>query len=140
MWDIHNTLPSIVWGKSKLSSTLNVLLSSLIIKQTWNWLVRENNQNLCLHIMRTPPPIYERVRDPTCSRGSEIEREHAIMKAFWPSDELKCLGSFTEFFQDDENRCLVNKSLPCPIDRSKQVICDNHLLWSRLQILIPLGS
>lgn len=34
---------SIVVGRNKLSSTLKVLLSGLIVKETWGKLPRENN-------------------------------------------------------------------------------------------------
>lgn len=48
-------------------------------------------------------------------------------------------GGFKGSLQDDKCRYLVNRSLPCPIDRSKVVISDN-LLWTRPLIQILLGS
>lgn len=42
--------------------------------------------------------------------------------------------------QDDESRCLVNRNLPFPIDRSKEVNCDHLLLRARPLIQILLGK
>lgn len=48
------------------------------------------------------------------------------------------LRDFEGAFQDDKSRILVHRSLPCPIDRSKDAISDK-LLWIRPFIQI-LGS
>lgn len=108
-----------MWGRSKLSSTLKVLVTDLIIKYTWDRLARENN--------------------PTYTSVSEIEREHGYKRS--PArNEARHLGGFRRSLQDDKkNRSLVNRSLACPIDRSKEVISDK-VLWARPLIQIFLGS
>ena len=43
-------------------------------------------------------------------------------------DEVRCLGGFKGSLQVGNSGCLVNRSLPCPVDRSKGVITDNSLV------------
>lgn len=53
----------------------------------------------------------------------------------WSRDAVMHLGSFNGSLQDGKkNRCLVNRSLLCPIGGSKEVISDHLLLWPRLLI------
>lgn len=50
------------------------------------------------------------------------------------------LGGFKESLQHDKNRRLVSRSLPCPIDRSKEVVFDNLLQATKPPIQVLPGS
>ena len=86
--------------------------------------------------------MHGRVRDPTRTRGSAIDRGIEACK----TSELgvrQCTsdGGFRGSFWDGKkNRHLVNRSFPCPIDRLKEVISDDLLLWARSLIQLPLGG
>ena len=117
--EMHQELAFVMWERNKLFSTLKVLMAGLIIKYTWDRLARENN--------------------PTCTNGSEVEREHGYKRS-WARNEVRHLEGFKRSLQDDKrNRSLVNRSLSCSIDRSKEVISDK-VLWARPLIQIFLGS
>ena len=62
--------------------------------------------------MGTP---HRRVRDPTCSGGSETERRMGVGMTSGARDEATHLGGFKGSGQDDKkSRHLVNRRLPSP--------------------------
>lgn len=78
-----------------------------------------------------------RARDPTCMRDLDRKGKWAYM-TFWARDGVRNLKASEGNCR--ESTCLVINSLPCPTDRSKEVISDDLLLWVRALIQVLLGS
>ena len=122
-------------GKEENSFFLPVVLSvGQIFTSKGDRLTRENQINS--HANRSPTYVRESESPPAWD--SENERETEGRKSSRARDEGRCLRSFQWSLQGDKKSTpVVNRSLPGPIDMSKELTFEN-LLKARplIQILL----
>ena len=119
-------------GKGENSSFLWFFLAGWIIKWVW-----DRQEKIKLNFMRMGSPSTSE------SRSLHIHERFRDRKGKWGAKDTLSLGWGAlglESHCKTQSRCSVTSSWPCHIDRPKEVISDNLLLWARPLIQILLGS